>query len=76
MGCHGPTDHPLNPAYPRLAGQVARYHREQLELFARGVRGGSRFAELMDPVARHDLEADERDAVAAYYEALQSMGGI
>lgn len=67
--CHGPGQVRRNPFYPELAGQYAEYLVLQLELFAQGRRGGSPYAHLMHEVAPH-LEADERRAVALYYDAL------
>ncbi|MAQ16377.1 MAG: cytochrome C [Sandaracinus sp.] len=68
--CHGPAEHEHAPNYPVLAGQHARYLREQLRVFEEGTRGGSPAAALMDPVSHHELRPAERRAVAAYYESL------
>lgn len=70
MDCHGPAEHEHAEVHPVLAGQSARYLREQLELFEAGGRGGSPHAERMDPVAGHVLRPSERRAVADAYEAL------
>ena len=69
--CHGPSRGPHNPAYPVLSGQYEDYLLLQLELFGKGVRGGSRFEHLMDPAA-HGLSAEERRDAAAFYA---SRGG-
>jgi cytochrome c553 len=66
--CHGPGSGPRNPAYPHLAGQYTEYLALQLEVFARGERGGSEYAHLMQPIAKR-LTADQRRDVAAYYGA-------
>jgi cytochrome c553 len=67
--CHGPAATRRNPHYPRLAGQYARYLELQLELFARGLRGGTRFAHIMaEHVAPH-LTPEERRAVSLFYAA-------
>jgi cytochrome c553 len=63
--CHG-ADGPRNAAYPRLAGQYADYLVLQLEVFARGDRGGSEYAHIMEPTARK-LTAEQMRDVAAYY---------
>lgn len=67
--CHGPGVEPRNHAYPRLAGQPARYLRLNLELFKTGNRGGSGYAHLMQEVAPKLSDAEIRD-VAAYYASL------
>jgi len=41
--------------------------KQQLQLFAEGLRGGSQFSELMDHAAVHSLLPDEMDAVARFY---------
>jgi cytochrome c553 len=66
MDCHGPTDHPRNPAYPLLEGQYADYLVLQLELFASRRRGGSAYAPLMHHVVDGLDEQQMRD-VAAFY---------
>ena len=67
--CHGPADHPRNPAYPSLAGQYAEYLVLQLELFRSRARGGSEFSPLMHHVV-DGLEPQQIRDVAAYYAAL------
>jgi len=68
-GCHGPGPTERNEAYPRLAGQYARYLVSNLELFEAGRRGGSRWAHLMHEVAPRLRREQMRD-VAAYYASL------
>lgn len=67
--CHGPSAHARNPRYPELAGQLAEYLVDQLELFHEGRRGGSSYVHLMAHVAPR-LSADQMRDVAAYYAAL------
>lgn len=89
MACHGPGAEPLNPLYPRLAGQRAGYIATQLELWLSGVRGGeregplgrimalavaSRPVEAPRPEAIWALDAAEIRAVAAWYAAQGSQG--
>ena len=73
LDCHGPREGPINPAYPRLAGQYADYLLLQLRLFRDGHRGGSAYAHLMDHVAPRLTDAQMRD-VAAYYASLPGAG--
>jgi hypothetical protein len=61
---------PRNPAYPLLARQDPEHLRTQLRLFRSGVRGGSRFAGLMEGVAAHGLDDDEIRDVSAWYATL------
>jgi cytochrome c553 len=68
--CHGPGPERRNPAYPRHAGQSARYIIQQLELFQSDLRGGSSYAHLMRPIAQR-LDAGQIRDVAAYYASLQ-----
>jgi cytochrome c553 len=67
--CHGPTDVPKNPAYPRLAGQPARYLRLQLDLLKERRRGGSAHVDLMHEVVDRLRPSDIQDVVA-YYSSL------
>lgn len=69
MDCHGPGAQRRRPSYPNLAGQPADYLILQLELFKRGVRGGSPYAHLMHTVATR-LHPDQMRAVALYYASL------
>ena len=65
LDCHGPAPD-RNPAYPRLDGQYGEYLRLQLDLFAQGVRGGSPYAHIMQPIASR-LTPDQMRDVAAYF---------
>lgn len=71
--CHGPGPQPRNTAYPVLAGQYPAYLVLQLELFARGQRGGSSYAHLMQRIAKRLEPQHMRDA-AAYYGSLGGSG--
>jgi cytochrome c553 len=71
--CHGPTDRPKNPAYPRLAGQQARYLAQQLRLLQQGHRGGSPHVRLMQ-VFVDRLREDEIRDVTEYYATGASVG--
>ena len=64
--CHGPTDRPKNPTYPRLAGQHARYLAEQLRLLQERRRGGSPNVTLMHAFVDRLRPDDIRD-VTQYY---------
>ena len=64
--CHGPTDRPKNPAYPRLAGQHVRYLAQQLQLLQQRRRGGSANVTLMH-VFVDRLRQDEIRDVTRYY---------
>jgi cytochrome c553 len=67
--CHGPTDRPKNPSYPRLAGQHVRYLAEQLRLLQAQRRGGSPNVELMRVFAGR-LRSDEISDVTLYFGSL------
>jgi cytochrome c553 len=68
--CHGPAEHPRNPAYPLLAGQYFDYLASQLRLFQAGVRGGTEYVGLMHEAVR-ELEEGELLDLAAYYSTLR-----
>lgn len=65
-GCHGARSDPVNPLYPRLAGQHAGYLARQLRLWQAGARGSTPYAEIMAAAVRNLDEAQIR-AVAGYY---------
>lgn len=69
--CHGPSVAPKNPAFPRLAGQHARYLVQQLELLKQRRRGGSPRVNLMH-VFVDRLETREMQDVAQYYASLRT----
>jgi cytochrome c553 len=64
--CHGPTDRPKNPSYPRLGGQHVRYLAQQLRLLQERRRGGSANVTLMH-VFVDRLRQDEIQDVTLYY---------
>jgi cytochrome c553 len=64
--CHGPTDRPKNPAYPRLAGQHVGYLAQQLGLLQGRRRGGSLNVNLMHVFVDRLRPAEIRD-VTLYY---------
>jgi cytochrome c553 len=72
--CHGPGAGERNPLYPDLAGQHESYLALQLRLFARGGRGGTDAASLMERAAAALEPADIRD-LAAYYASLPPSTG-
>ena len=69
-GCHGPAVHVLSDAYPTLDGQPVDYLRQQLKLFAKGTRGGTAYAGLMQNTAVHALTDAELEAVVSLYAGL------
>jgi cytochrome c553 len=64
--CHGPTDIPKNPAYPRLTGQYVQYLALQLDLLRLRRRGGSPNVALMH-VFVDRLDAEQIRSVTLYY---------
>lgn len=64
--CHGPSDLPKNPMYPRLDGQHVRYLTLQLGLLKERRRGGSPNVALMH-VFVDRLDAEEIRDVTRYY---------
>jgi cytochrome c553 len=69
--CHGPSDIPRNPLYPRLASQHASYLVQQLTLLQRRHRGGSPRVNLMHAFVDRIGPEEIRD-VARYYASLSS----
>jgi cytochrome c553 len=57
-----------------LSGQPASYLALQLQLFARGGRGGTRHAHLMERAAAGLQAGDIRD-LSAYYASLPPPDG-
>jgi cytochrome c553 len=68
--CHGPGASDRNPLYPALAGQSASYLASQLQLFARGGRGGTPLAHVMERAAA-GLEPGDVTDLAAYYGSIE-----
>jgi cytochrome c553 len=70
--CHGPTELPRNPAYPRLATQHARYLVSQLELLKQRRRGGSPNVALMQ-VFVDRLRSEQIRDIALHFAPLDSQ---
>jgi cytochrome c553 len=70
--CHGPTDVPKNPMYPRLATQHSRYLASQLELLKARHRGGSPNVALMHAFVDRLSPAHVRD-VTLYYGSIDAQ---
>lgn len=64
--CHGPDGNSVNPQWPSLAGQSARYIVQQLQAF----KNGERSDPLMTPQAMMLSEEDMRN-LAVYYAAQE-----
>lgn len=68
--CHGPDGNSVNPEWPSLAGQHARYIVAQLQAFKEGTRTNP----LMTPMAQSLSPQDMQD-LAAFYSAQTPKGG-
>ncbi|RMG28725.1 MAG: cytochrome c4 [Gammaproteobacteria bacterium] len=68
--CHGADGNSVNPAWPKLASQHAKYLVKQLEDFKAGRRKNS----LMAPMAA-SLSAQDREDVAAYFSSQPIQPG-
>jgi cytochrome c553 len=64
IGCHGVDGNPIQPDYPRLNGQTARY----LYLQLRDYKAGRRTHELMTPMVAN-LSREDMDLLADYFAA-------
>lgn len=64
--CHGPDGNSVNPEWPSLAGQHAKYIVQQLQAFKSGARANP----LMSAQAMMLSEQDMKD-LAVYYESQQ-----
>lgn len=62
--CHGQGGDSINPTYPRLAGQHAKYIIKQLKAF----KAGTRKDPIMNGMASKLTDSDMED-VAAYFES-------
>jgi cytochrome c553 len=62
LACHDGAS-----SYPILAGQPAPYLEAQLELWRRGVRGGTAHGAIMTPIAQR-LPAEQAAGVARFFE--------
>ena len=72
--CHGVDGNPIDPQYPRLAGQTERYTAHQLALFASGQRVTG-LAAIMVPYAQALTPQDMRD-VGAYFASQDAGAGL
>ncbi|MCQ4286509.1 c-type cytochrome [Pseudomonas stutzeri] len=73
--CHGPKRSPRNPMYPEIAGQYARYLKQQLDLFTAGTRGGSEYTHVMHSAAQR-LTPEQIQALADYYASLPPVATL
>ena len=68
--CHGADfNSPINPAYPKLAGQRRDYLVHALTAYRRGTGTNSRSNPIMGPMARQ-LSDDDIQNIAAYLSSL------
>lgn len=72
--CHGLDGNPVDPQYPRLAGQNERYAARQLALFKSGERN-SGMAAIMQPYAAALSAQDMRD-LGAYFATQTAGAGV
>ena len=70
--CHGPAGNSVNPEWPKLAGQHAKYTAKQVRDFMAGV---TRNDALMAPMIAGLSDEDIED-IAAYYANQSSTGGF
>jgi cytochrome c553 len=68
-GCHGPHGIGQAPMYPYLAGQFARYLRDQLMLWKKGRRQGDPM-NIMEIIAKAMTE-EQIEAVSLYYASVR-----
>lgn len=68
--CHGADGNSVNPEWPKLAGQGAKYLYTQLKLFKEGKRKNP----LMSPQAASLSDQDMQD-IAAYYSSQTPTQG-
>ena len=72
VACHGPAGNSVNPEWPKLAGQNAKYTAKQIRDF---LKGETRSDELMAPMIAALTDEDIED-IAAYYAGQTSTGGF
>ena len=70
--CHGPAGNSVNPLWPKLAGQHAKYTAKQIRDF---MAGETRSDALMAPMIAALSEQDIED-ISAYYATRSSTGGF
>ncbi len=69
LACHGPNGNSVNPEWPVIAGQNARYMAEQITL----IRDGKRPNLLMAPIVKGLSDQDILD-IAAYFATQTPTG--
>ncbi len=74
VACHGNAGISLNPEWPKLAGQHAKYLETQLYEFQKGP-DGSRNNAIMYGIALALSEEDIQD-ISAYYASLENSIGL
>jgi cytochrome c553 len=68
--CHGADfNSPIDPAYPKLAGQHQDYLAHALTAYRRGTGSNSRSNPIMGPLAKQLSDADIQN-IAAYLHSL------
>lgn len=72
LDCHGPE---ALAAYPRLAGQSARYLEGQLRVWRAGMNDRSAGGRIMAPIARR-LNPKEAADLAAYFSSLTAKPAL
>ena len=72
VACHGPAGNSVNPEWPKLAGQHAKYTAKQIRDFK---AGATRNNALMAPMIAGLSDQDIED-IAAYYGTQSSTGGF
>ncbi len=71
MACHGPDGNsPVNPIWPKLAGQHPKYIEKQLKDFKSGARTDATMIGMVAPLNEQDM-AD----LAAYFASQAKKGG-
>ena len=70
--CHGPAGNSVNPDWPKLASQHAKYTAKQIRDFKAGVtRNDALMAPMIAALSDQDI-----DDIAAYYAVQSSTGGF
>ncbi len=68
-GCHGTDGNSVNPEWPSLAGQHAKYIEKQLREYKSGARQNAIMAGMVAALSEQDMAN-----LAAYYESLEPKG--
>ena len=68
--CHGPDGNSVNPEWPNLAGQHAKYVVQQLRAYKSGERNNPNMSAMVSNLSDEDMVA-----LAAFYAALQPKIG-